>query len=188
MIISKNKSNKPCYYINIVLIFYFLINTVLTYSQTDSLANKNCIVDFEKNQFDYLGIDSLNQKQGYWGIETEVLLLIERDTGIVLNCKEFGYYLDNKKEGIWNVYLIKNGSEIISHRFYMNDELLYEIQYYNKKPIAIVRRKTISRKNNQGETSINFVFDEIRFNKNGEVEYREYVTPEGLIQKDYYNR
>jgi hypothetical protein len=188
MITSKNKSNKPCFNVSIILVLCFLTNSIITYSQTDSFANKNYIVDFEKNQFDYLGIDSLNQKQGYWGVDTEVLLLIERDTGIVLNCKEFGYYFDDKKEGIWNVYLTKDGSEIISHRFYMQDELLYEVQYYNKKPIAIVRRKTISRKNNQGETSINFVFDEIRFNKNGELEYREHVTPDGLIQKDYYNR
>ncbi len=134
---------------------------------------------------DSLGYDSLNREQGYWKLPT--VLNLVRNGKFVRSIEgwEFGYFVDGKKEGCWSV---KNEeSEIIGHRIYQKDMLLYQIQYDNKKAVSIIGVKYIPvPPNNKGINGYEEPVDIISFNRCGKVKQRTYYTLDGEIITEKY--
>lgn len=128
--------------------------------------------------------DSLGQKQGYWEILTETFSTDEKTLGI-LKGTGYGFFVDNKREGYWDIYNISNKEDMIAQRFYQNDTVLYEIKYKKGKIKSITQRKRIRRHSNIGR-NFAYIDNIIIFGNNGEIKSREFIAPDGVPEKRVY--
>jgi hypothetical protein len=53
------------------------------------------------------------------------------------NAFEAGYKQNSKREGWWNIY--DESSNLIAQKFFINDEIVYELHYYRKRLSALIK-------------------------------------------------
>jgi hypothetical protein len=139
----------------LIVFIMFFSNVFTVYGQSFETAH----------YFDSLGYDSLNLKQGFWKHDNVINMHIGRIRK-GFEAWEYGYYIDNCKEGVWDVRS-KDNKKLLGHRWYKRDTLVLEVQYYKKKVIGIEILKPILG-NNEREYRMR-VIDYIMFGKYGKV-------------------
>jgi hypothetical protein len=163
---------------------------IFIYSQNDT-ANKSITICSWKKPTS-LGVDSLGQKQGYWeNQDTCILIIKDRD-----NIKEFietvyesGFYINNQKEGIWEVYpdIHRNPKQIIAHRLYLHGTVVYEIQYIRGKVHSILKYSHKSRVGSSTtDVGVLYLSELLLFNHWGRLIYRENISIDGVPEKHFY--
>ena len=149
--------------------------------------------DFETRD---ITIDTFGMKQGLCRLKAEIVLitdgLYENMQLLDSNIYEEGFYIDNKKEGLWEVITFKKRrfkkevkQIILAHRLYVDDSIMFEIQYNNKKVKNIVDLKMIYRKNSIYPYSFRYK-SIIVFDNKGRLKYMQYVSPDNRLEKSSY--
>lgn len=108
------------------------------------------------------------------------------------NCVELGMYRNGKKEGIWSVFSYNknktiNYNDLLIHRLYNQDSLLYEIHYIKKTPTSIIKWERFSFPNISNILWFKTYTDVIWFDKKGKLRSRENINPYGYPNREYFD-
>lgn len=168
-----------------IVFFILMICSSSAFAQMDTVSPYQGLlkgIDCDENA----GLDSTGKRQGNWCLSADFILyeLYPKETLVETKGTEIGFYVDDNKEGIWDIYGEKGN--LIAQRLYQNDSILYEIHYKNKQITAIIKWAEYSRPNNQGIVSRSYMREIIRFDKKGRIQKREFIAPDGIPEKRIY--
>lgn len=180
----------------ILLHIYLLVFPLCGYSQLDTTVQSNngnvVIKDFQRIEHDDYGFDSLGNKQGEWYENWfDYPFYNSGNVKILPNVKALGFYINNHKQGTWEVFDIAAGEEysydyLIAHCFFIKDSLIYTIYYDRKRICSIVRESVHHRPNNLGYLSVIKLDELILFDKKGRIKERQYYAPDGIFDQVSY--
>jgi hypothetical protein len=89
----------------------------------------------DTNFFDNMGL-----RQGFCKIDNLVNFVKDEHVIKNINGYEYGYCIDNKKQGLFEFKDKKQ--HLIAYRWYNYDTLILEIHFLHKKPITMIRYRT----------------------------------------------
>lgn len=146
----------------------------------------NIIIHKEKyEELEKFGKDSLNRRQGEWRIPIEYFVGFN-DSAKIIEAFEQGFYINNKKEGIWEV--VDSSNNLIAHIYYLDDITQLEILYNKGKIYSIIKWKYFTRPNNLGLYEQSFPIEKIQFNTEGDAIYRKFIAPDGIPEEHSYQK
>lgn len=169
------------------VLLFVLINGLSFFIQS---ANNECYVVLANCDERIIGgYDSLGRKQGFWNekIYFDDYLLFYEDSVTSFNAMTNGFYVDDKKVGIWDVFLYEAEEKVIyANIYYDNDIMIYQITYSNSKIVQFTKVGYKQRQYNTGSSGIIYVLNRVVFNNDGKIKFKESYAPDGVFEKYNY--
>lgn len=137
-------------------------------------------------QKDTCKFDENGLYQGFWKLTEGVALLKNEKRVKSIEAEKYGFFYDNKKEGLWEVK--DSNSNLISHILYKNDTMVTEIQYVKGKVRSIIHYTTkYQYTENPDLADYVYVYQEIiSFNRRGKIKQRSFKNEKGEVETIVY--
>ena len=181
------------------MIKYFVITVCIIFALT---SNTNCQVPIGYSNYspiiykfegkDLKGYDSLGRKQGYWEEYLFIgdYLLFYNDSIIALE-KVFaqGFYIDDFKEGLWNIYDIKDYEKrkILAHIYFEKNVMIFQLTYINNNLHQFTRIGYTYRPSNVNNNGDVFGLDILIYDDDRGIVRKSY-SPDGVLNETVFPR
>lgn len=175
-------------------ILFFIFIWIFSYSQTTNIKENYNIPKTSKfaDSLQKTAVNEIFQaKEGLWIEDSMEFIIMLEDTSYILELVNLrGYYINNKKEGIWDVYLHSDQTpdQILAQLCFHNDSLLFSMYYEDCKIRSIFRETIITRSQNNEKFRQIKEIDSIFFNKDGSISKRLSYTPDNILENINYNK
>lgn len=172
-----------------VTVFLFL-SLIYANCQVPIGYNNYNTINYEFEENNLKGYDSIGRKQGYWEeyMFFGDFLMFYKDSTIALD-EVFaqGFYVNDFKEGLWDIYDTKDYDtrKLIAHFYFEKNVMIYQFTYINNKLHQFTRIGYVHRPSNTNQYGVVLGLDELFFDDNGNIHRKSY-TPDGVIEKKKY--
>lgn len=186
----KKKMQKIHFFVQIITIIFVFTIFEPVYSQNKGYYYSYKPITYNIDKNSKKGYDKFGKKQGYW--EEKLFfgdyLLYYKDS--ITACDSVfteGFYVDGKKEGIWDIYDVEDYDkrELIAQIFYDQGKDAFQFTYVDNKLVQITRLGFKDRPSNTSMIGDVITLDIINFQEIMEI-YRESYTPDGVLKKYIY--